>query len=86
MQDTERIERIKKMEECFDELQNALEKGPEAMAEKSEQLDELREYYEGGLWLSDYEADERGELPPELKRGVLSEDGVYDFHCDLDNM
>lgn len=86
MQDTERIGRIKKMEECFDELLDALEKCPEAMAEKSEQLDELREYYEGGLWLSDYEADERGELPPELKRGVMSEDGVYNFLCELDDV
>lgn len=58
MQDTGRIERIKKMEEHY----NA-----------------LKEYMESGLWLSDYEADERGELPPELKRGVLSQDGLYDL-------
>ena len=36
-------------------------------------------YYEGGQWLSDYAADEAGLLPPTLKRGVLSEDGVYNF-------
>ena len=38
--------------------------------------DALKEYYESGLWLSDYEADERGELPADLKRGVLSQDGL----------
>ena len=27
----------------------------------------------------DYEADERGELPPDLKRGVLSQDALYDL-------
>ena len=40
-------------------------------------LRELTAYYEGGMWLEDYERDERGELPWDLKRGVLSEDGVY---------
>ena len=40
---------------------------------------ELREYYENGQWLRDYEADERGELPRELKRGVLSQDGLWDL-------
>ena len=36
----------------------------------------LREYEESGQWLQDYEADERGELPHDLKRGVLSQDGL----------
>ena len=40
---------------------------------------ELRDYYEKGQWLRDYEADERGELPRELKRGVLSQDGLWDL-------
>ena len=30
----------------------------------------------------DFEADEAGKLPPDLKRGVLSEDGVYDILSD----
>lgn len=37
----------------------------------------LEEYYQSGLWLNDFEADERGELPADLPRGVLSEDGLY---------
>ena len=40
---------------------------------------ELRDYYENGQWLRDYEADERGELPRELKRGVLSQDGLWNL-------
>ena len=40
---------------------------------------DLRDYYENGQWLRDYEADERGELPRELKRGVLSQDGLWDL-------
>ena len=32
---------------------------------------------QSSLWLSDFEADEAGELPEDLCRGVLSEDGIY---------
>ena len=30
-------------------------------------------------WKDDFEADERGEFPADMKRGVLSEDGIYDL-------
>ena len=36
-------------------------------------------YYASGEWMEDYEADERGELPPDLKRGVLSQDALYEL-------
>ena len=38
----------------------------------------LDEYYTSGEWQEDYEADEGGLLPADLKRGVLSQDGLYD--------
>ncbi|MER2053760.1 MAG: DUF4298 domain-containing protein [Clostridia bacterium] len=44
-----------------------------------EKLQLLNTYYTSGQWREDYEADERGELPPDLKRGVLSQDGLYDL-------
>lgn len=62
------IERIKHMEALFDRA-----------LETKELPRELTDYYFGGQWLLDYQADERGELPPELKRGVLSEDGVWNL-------
>ena len=34
--------------------------------------------------MRDYEADEAGKLPADLKRGVLSEDAVYDLLSDYD--
>ena len=64
------IERVEKYERLFDE------------AAASHDLDKLRlldAYYTSGEWREDYEADERGELPPELKRGVLSQDALYDL-------
>ncbi len=30
-------------------------------------------------WREDYEADERGEIPPDLTRGVLSQDALFDL-------
>ena len=36
-------------------------------------------YYTGGQWQKDFTDDEAGKLPRDLKRGVLSEDAVYDF-------
>lgn len=65
------IERITCMEALFD---RALQTGDIPR--------ELREYYFGGQWLQDYQADERGELPPELKRGILSQDGLWNLLTD----
>ena len=62
------IERITYMETLYD---RAVETG--------EISQELTAYYESGQWLKDYEADERGELPRNLKRGVLSQDGLWEL-------
>ena len=67
------IERITHMEALFD---RALE---ERVIPR-----ELMDYYFGGQWLLDYQSDERGELPKDLKRGVLSEDGVWNLIAELD--
>ena len=80
MQDT--IERIQRMESNFDTLQKALTDDPDAFLDDisiKEILRELIQYYEGGQWLRDYELDEKGLLPKDLKRGVLAQDAVYDF-------
>lgn len=76
----EKVNRITVMETYLNTLLNAVESRPESVFENNElheMLIKLTEYYESPLWMEDYESDERGELPKELKRGVLSEDGVY---------
>ena len=35
--------------------------------------------------MEDYQLDEQGLFPPGLKRGVLSEDGVYNFLTELEH-
>lgn len=43
----------------------------------------LSDYYSGGVWLTDYELDECGKLPKALKRGALSEDGIYNLLTNI---
>ena len=66
----DRIKRVEHYEQLFDEA---------AITHTPEKLAALNTYYTSGLWLEDYEADERCELPPDLKRGVLSQDALYDL-------
>lgn len=79
------INRITRMEHNFDELLKMLKNKPESINDISIQkmLDELKEYYDSGQWLKDYEADERGKIPRDLKRGVLSQDGLYNLLCEI---
>lgn len=44
----------------------------------AEDLRLLAAYYESPLWRLDYESDEAGQIPQQIKRGVLSEDAIYD--------
>ena len=70
----DRIMRVEKYERLFDEA---------AVSHDPEKLRLLDAYYTSGEWREDYEADERGELPPDLKRGVLSQDALYDLLEDV---
>ena len=77
-----RIDRIKKMEAILDEANASLDELETAVsryADLQNKIEKLEAYYTGGQWRKDYEADEAGKLPKVLKRGVLSEDAVYDL-------
>ena len=79
------VERIKKMESYLDEAGEALSELAEAL-DRYEKIQskyyKLEEYYSSQKWMDDFEADEAGKLPGDLKRGVLSEDAVYDLITD----
>jgi N-acetylglutamate synthase-like GNAT family acetyltransferase len=82
-------ERIREMEARMERTEAALRQLKEAMdnyASCQKDLDELRGYYEGGAWQKDYEADERGEIPTGLRRGVLGQDALYDLLAETDRM
>ena len=81
----EQIERITRMEALFDkseEVVKRLEAALEDFAKLQPDIAELEAYYDGPDWRTDFEADEAGMLPKDLKRGVLSEDGIYDLLAD----
>ena len=83
------IARIRQMEACFDTLLEIADENPSALFEDAAicgMLQRLIQYYEGGQWLQDYELDEKGLLPRDLKRGVLSEDGLYNFLTQINDI
>lgn len=81
------INRIKQMESYFNILQKAVSKDKDAI-EKDDVLKEymqvLIHYYESTEWKNDYKFDEKGFLPADLKRGILSEDGFWNFLCEVE--
>lgn len=80
------IARIRRMEKIFNELSAAPLDAIHTIPSLKRKLRVITRYYEGGTWLKDYERDERGELPANLKRGVLSEDGVYNLLCKIEHI
>lgn len=78
----ERIDRIKQMEEILDKHTEILKKVEEALDDlekNQEAYEKLKEYYGSQKFLDDYEKSNEGELPKDLKCGVLSEDAVFDL-------
>ena len=83
----DRIERIRKMEELFDEASKIVGDYGTAfdrLLGVSDVMRQLGEYTSSGKWLEDFAADERGEIPKDLRRGVLSEDGLYDLFTEYE--
>ena len=69
----QRLERIAAMEDIFDR----------ACAHPTEEdMRVLTAYMDSGDWQRDYTADEQGRIPRETKRGVLSQDGLYNLVTD----
>ncbi len=81
----DQTERISLMEQYYNEAEAALKTFSESLKSYREVQDLLRklaEYYAGDEWRKDFEDDESGKLPQNLKRGVLSEDGIYNLLSD----
>lgn len=80
------IRRIEAMEAAFDRTALAvrmMESALDTYETVKVDIDRLTEYLESGAWREDFEADEAGLVPTTLKRGVLSEDGLYDLLADI---
>ena len=83
--DKKQIARIRLMERHLNRATAAV-KRLEAALDKWEDAQEaiaaLEEYYGSDLWKQDLADDEAGRLPADLKRGVLSEDGIWNLLTD----
>ena len=78
----EQIERIKTMEQYLDRASQAVMKLSAALddyAEAQSAIRELSAYYGSDDWKQEFADDEQGLLPNDLKRGVLSEDAVWNL-------
>lgn len=87
----EQLQRIRQMERhlvraasALKRLSSALDKYDEAKAD----IAALASYYGSNDWKQDFADDEAGRLPKDLKRSVLSEDGIWNLleeHRELQN-
>lgn len=81
----EHISEIRRMEDHLNaaapavaDFSDALEKFAAAQL----WIRELNRYYGSEEWFAHLAADDAGELPQNLRRGVLSEDALYDLIAD----
>ena len=82
----EQIERIERMERNLEKALHAVRGLNDALDEYEavqEALHELESYYGSETWKQDFADDEQGRLPRDLKRGVLSEDGIWNVLEDF---
>ena len=73
------IERIRKYEQILDRVTLVMDQSaddPERIDSIREDMQRLEKYYCSPEWKEDYDADSAGNLPADLKRGVLSQDGI----------
>ena len=99
MEENRQISRIRHMEDLLDlvihttkKIENSektLSKIYDYYSEWNEierEIAALEEYYHSKTWQKDFADDEAGRLPKDLKRGVLSEDGIWDAINDFKEM
>lgn len=80
------ISRITQMETLFNLLSESFSENPDCLKTSDELQNAARllsDYLSNGEWLQDHDLDEQKLLPSTLKRGVLSEDGLYNLLCDI---
>lgn len=83
------IVRICEMERCMDQASAAvkqMQSALDAFRQAQDSIALLSAYLGSDEWRQDLKSDENGLLPPDLKRGVLSEDGIWNLLDDYREM
>ena len=81
----EQIERITQMEQRMERAAAAvmsLSAALDRYEEVREDISALEAYYDSDTWKQDFADDEAGKFPADLRRGVLSEDGIWNLLSD----
>ena len=84
-----RIARVRQMEEAYNQAAAALRGLQERLDDfeaAQPAVAQLSAYYGSADWFADREADEAGELPSHLRRGVLGEDLAYNLLEDWNDL
>ena len=79
------VNRIKDMEKRMRRVTKVVKSMEYALDEwdlMNSDLKVLNKYLGSEEWKADRQADEAGQLPDNLRRGVLSEDGIWDLLVD----
>lgn len=79
-------QRISRMEQLFDRASEAVTELSAALEKyqaTQEAIATLSAYYGSDEWKQDFADDEAGLLPAGLKRGVLSEDGIWNLLAEV---
>lgn len=83
------IERIREMELRMERVAKTVGELSAALSHYEAVEDDLAaldQYYGSDEWKQDLAADEAGRLPRDLKRGVLSEDGLWNLLSEVREM
>ena len=83
------IERIREMELRMERVAKTVEELMTALSHfkaLDDDLEVLDQYYGSDDWKQDLAADDAGRLPRDLKRGVLSEDGLWNLLSEVREM
>ncbi len=89
MEQTEQLQRIAHMEELYDKSRETVDNLFRAMQQYrvlKNEIKELVDYYQSELWMADFETDREGLIPKDMKRGILTEDAIYDLLADVDRI
>ena len=77
--DTKHISEMEAILDEANEILDTLDKNLNRLNDIQAKIQKLENYYTSKQWIDDFTADEQGLLPKDLKRGVLSEDGIYNL-------
>ncbi len=76
------IKRVSEMEAIMDQalrIMDDAKESTETFLGFQSEIKKLEDYYCSQDWKEDFALDEEGILPADLKRGALSEDGIYNL-------